>query len=68
MTSDPGWMLAGPHACCPPHSLIHSLVHSEPFQLLHQLIHKEAELQRKEVEAELREEQEEVQGWERAAG
>lgn len=45
-----------------------SPLHSEPFQLLDQLVHKETELRRKEVEAELREEQEEVQGWERAAG
>lgn len=39
-----------------------------PFQLLDQLLHKETQLQRNEVEAQLREEQEEVQGWERAAG
>lgn len=49
-------------------SFLHSFIHSGPFQLLDQLVHKEMELQRKEVEAELREEQKEVQGWERAAG
>lgn len=38
------------------------------FQLQDQLIHKEKELQRKEVEDELREEQREAQDWERPAG
>lgn len=38
------------------------------FQLLERLVHKEKELQRKEVEEELREERREAQSWERAAG
>lgn len=44
------------------------LIDSALFQLLDQLVHKEKELQGKEVEEELREEQRQVQSWERAAG
>ncbi|XP_029686508.1 mirror-image polydactyly gene 1 protein isoform X2 [Takifugu rubripes] len=43
-------------------------VRSDNKQLLDRLVHKEKELQRKEVEEELREEQREAQSWERAAG
>uniref|UniRef100_H3BZ53 Mirror-image polydactyly 1 n=1 Tax=Tetraodon nigroviridis TaxID=99883 RepID=H3BZ53_TETNG len=42
-------------------------VRNDNKKLLDQLVHKETELQRREVEADLREEQKEVQGWERAA-
>lgn len=47
----------------------HSHIHTcTVFQLLDQLVHKEKELQRREVEEELSEEQREARGWERPAG